>query len=195
MIQSYAARITFFLIKNQKITDEEKEVYQYGFEALIAFLANITIILLLALVFGKLGVTIVFIVCYACLRQYTGGYHAANYKKCLILFVMLYTSNVIILEQLMNYDKKGLVILASIISYIGICYIGPVECENNKLEEGQIEKYKKIVRKIATVILGVSMITINYEGLSQYSFYMSSSLILILIMMVLELIKRGEKNE
>ena len=40
-----------------------------------------------------------------------------------------------------------------------------------------------------------SMLTINYEGLTQYSFYMSSSLILILIMMSLELAKRGGKNE
>ncbi|MGL5068498.1 MAG: accessory gene regulator B family protein [Sarcina sp.] len=195
MIQSYAAKITFFLIKNEKITNEEKDVYQYGFETLLAFLANILVILLLSIFLGKLGVTIVFIACYSCLRQYTGGYHAGNYKKCLMLFIMLYTSNVAILELLMTYEKKGLIIIAGILSYIGICLIGPVECENNKLEEEQIKKYKKIVRYIATVILGISMLTINYEGLAQYSFYMSSSLILILIMMSLELVKRGEKNE
>ncbi|MGL4760640.1 MAG: accessory gene regulator B family protein [Sarcina sp.] len=195
MIQSYAAKITFFLIKNEKITNEEKDVYQYGFETLLAFLLNIVVILSIALIIGNIGPTILFLVGYCCLRQYTGGYHAGNYKKCLMLFIAIYLSNIVVLESLLIYEKKWVIILASIISYMCICLIGPVECENNKLEEEQIKKYKKIVRYIATVILGISMLTINYEGLAQYSFYMSSSLILILIMMSLELVKRGEKNE
>ena len=104
MIQSYAAKITFFLLKNEKITNDEKDVYQYGFETLLAFLLNIIVILSIALVFGKVGQTLVFLAGYCCLRQYTGGYHADDYKKCLILFVVIYSSNIIILDLLMQYD-------------------------------------------------------------------------------------------
>ena len=180
MIQSYANKLTLFLMKSETIDKEEEEIYQYGFEVLIAFLVNIIAILGVASIFGKFTQTIAFLICYCCLRQYAGGFHASNYKKCLLLFICLYTSNIVILETLMSYGLRNLIFIISVIS---ICLIGPMESENNELDEDQLIKYKKITRCIASIILLVSILIYG----SIYSIYIGSALILTSIMLVLEL--------
>ena len=46
--------------------------------------------------------TALFLLCYCPIRQFTGGYHADNYKKCLLSFILIYIGNVYFIEVLMN---------------------------------------------------------------------------------------------
>ena len=88
MFKSYANKITSFLIENKEINKDDYEIYKYGFEVLIAFIVNTVVILSIGLLFNKLFYSIVFLICYCPIRQFAGGYHANNYTKCLLIFIL-----------------------------------------------------------------------------------------------------------
>src|SRR5699024_12526038 len=90
MFKSYANKITSFLIENKEINKDDYEIYKYGFEVLIAFIVNTVVILSIGLLFNKLFYSIVFLICYCPIRQFAGGYHANNYTKCLLIFILIF---------------------------------------------------------------------------------------------------------
>ena len=98
MFKSYASKITSFLIENKEINQDDYEVYKYGFEVLIAFIVNIAIVLSIGLLFNKIFYSIAFLICYCPIRQFAGGYHANNYTKCLLIFILIFINYKYIIE-------------------------------------------------------------------------------------------------
>lgn len=76
MFKSLSYRITDILVNNGIIEIDDFEIYRYGFETLIYFIVNISVALLIGIIFDRFIHTIVFLSCYCTLRQFTGGYHA-----------------------------------------------------------------------------------------------------------------------
>src|SRR5699024_11124600 len=60
------------------------------FYVLIVFIVNTVVILSIGLLFNKLFYSIVFLICYCPIRQFAGGYHANNYTKCLLIFILIF---------------------------------------------------------------------------------------------------------
>ena len=144
MFKSYASKITSFLIDNKEIEQEDYEVYKYGFEVLIAFILNIAIVLIIGLLFNKVFYSIVFLVCYCPIRQFVGGYHANNYTKCLLIFILIF---ILTMNIPLNIDFQiytFMIFIISTLSYIGIFILAPLEHRNNPLTLSDIKKYKKI---------------------------------------------------
>lgn len=85
MVESCANKITSFLICSKTIEEKEYDLYLYGFKTLIAFIVNIVVILFIGYILNRFKETALFLLCYCPIRQFTGGYHADNYKKMLII--------------------------------------------------------------------------------------------------------------
>ena len=62
----------------------------------------IVVILFIGYILNRFKETALFLLCYCPIRQFTGGYHADNYKKCLLSFILIYIGNVYFIEVLMN---------------------------------------------------------------------------------------------
>lgn len=56
---------------------------------MISFFVNIVVIVLVGLLFDKLINTLIFLCSYCPIRQFSGGYNADNYKKCLLVFISI----------------------------------------------------------------------------------------------------------
>ena len=125
MVESYANKITSFLICNKTIEEKEYDLYLYGFKTLIAFIVNIIAILFVGYILNRFKETALFLLCYCPIRQFTGGYHADNYKKCLLSFISIYLVNVYLIEELMTKKADYLIIALMAISYIGIYLLSP----------------------------------------------------------------------
>lgn len=82
MITTISKRISLFLLKNDVITDEDIEIYQYGFEIIVSTILGTMIVLLIGAVLGMFLLSILYCVIFVLLRQMTGGYHADTYFKC-----------------------------------------------------------------------------------------------------------------
>lgn len=189
MVESFANKVTSFLICNKTINDEEYDLYLYAFETLIAFIVNILAILFTGYVLNRLSETILFLVCYCPIRQFTGGYHADNYKKCLIVFISIYITN-IYLVNILSYKKLDfIIIILMFLSYIGICYLAPLEHRNKPLSKKERINYKRITVCLISVVLLFSIIGINFKLTYEHSLYAASVIIWIFIMLNLGIIK------
>lgn len=164
MIKSSANKVTSFLYYNKYIDSEkyDYEVYLYGFESLIALILNIISILLIGLVFHRFMHTIVFLVCYCPLRQFTGGYHADTYEKCFFTFVIIFIATILISNNLIDIGLKPLITLFSVLNWISIYLLSPVQHFNNPLDYTEKVKYKKKARLIATSVLLFIFVNKNY---------------------------------
>lgn len=196
MVESCANKITSFLICSKTIEEKDYDLYLYGFKTLIAFIVNIIAILFVGYMLNRFKETALFLLCYCPIRQFTGGYHADNYKKCLLSFISIYLVNVYLIEELMSKKVDYIIIVLMVISYIGIYFLSPLEHRNNPLSKKEKLKYKKIVMILISIVLLFSIIGINFNTTYRYSIYTASVLICIFTMLILGVIKqlRGIKK-
>ena len=190
MVESCANKITSFLICSKTIEEKEYDLYLYAFKTLIAFIVNIIAILFVGYILNRFKETALFLLCYCPIRQFTGGYHADNYKKCLLSFIAVYIVNIYIIETLSHYKLSYLIILALVISYTGIYLLSPLEHRNNPLSKVERERYRKIAIFLASIVLLFVLLGINFTITYKYSIYAASVIICIFIMLILEIIKQ-----
>lgn len=173
MIKFSANKVTSFLFCNNYIDSDryEYEVYLYGFEALIALILNSVAILLIGLLFDRFIHSIIFLACYCSLRQYAGGYHADTYNRCFFTFIGIFLVTIFLSNSLENIDLKPLIVLFSVLNWISICLLSPVEHINNPLTDNEKIKYKKKSRLIATLILLFIVISKQYFIYSTFALF------------------------
>lgn len=195
MIKSSSKKVTSFLFYNNYIDSNKYgyEVYLYGFEILIASILNILATLIIGLLFGKFIHTIVFLSCYCPLRQFSGGYHANNYRKCFITFICIFLITIFISNNLDYHNLKLIIILFSVLNWINIFVVAPIENINNPLTELEKIKYKRNVRVISSIVFLFIVINIKYLWRYDYFIYSFSALFWINTMINIEIIKNRRK--
>lgn len=75
----------FYLVKNGLIEQDKMAIYKYGYEILIS---NISVALIVRAIFSEFIESIIFLMVFAIMRKYCGGYHANTYLKCEIIFFL-----------------------------------------------------------------------------------------------------------
>lgn len=193
MVKSCSSKITSFLICNEIINEKEYDLYLYAFETLTAFIVNITVILFVGYMFNRFLETVLFLSCYCPIRQFSGGYHAENYRRCLLIFISIYICNIYFLDILMLKELDSVITMLIAISYTGIFICAPLEHRHNPLSEKEIYNYKKVVRYLISVVAAISLIGINLDLIYDYSVYLASSIIIIFIMLILGCIKKSRE--
>lgn len=195
MIKSCANKITSFLFYKNYIDSNkyEYEVYLYGFEVLIASILNILVTLTIGLLFDKFIHSIVFLACYCSIRQFSGGYHASNYRKCFFTFALIFLLTIFIGSNFDFIGLKPIILLLSILNWLNICLLSPVEHTNNPLTDNEKNKYKR--NAILNTTLVLLFITLSSNCIVTYEYFIYSSLALfwINIMIIIAIIKNRRK--
>jgi len=189
MVKSSANKITTYLISKETIDSEDYELYQYAFETIVAFIIQMSVILAIGYI-----ETVIFLAFYCPIRQFSGGFHAENYRRCLLVFMILYITNIYIVDKLISLHTNIPMIVITLISYIGISFLAPQEHRHNPLSEKERKSYKRIVMYICRFLLLLIILGINLTITYEYSMYASSVIVCIFIMLVLGIIKRGVTN-
>lgn len=136
MISSAANNITNYLICKKVIKDDDREIYQYGFEQVFSSLLNIATMLLLGIILGIIYQSLVLILSFMALRSYSGGYHAKTPLQCYLLTVMSILAALSIMKFITidRFICLGLLVLSSVV----ILLLSPIGSKNKPLDE--IEK-------------------------------------------------------
>lgn len=146
MISSVANNITNYLICKKVIKDDDREIYQYGFEQVLSSLLNIATMLLLGIILGKIYQSLVLILSFMALRSYSGGYHANTPLHCYLLTVMSISAALSIMKFITidRFICLGLLVLSSLI----IITLSPIGTANKPLDE-----IEKIIYRKKTIIV------------------------------------------
>lgn len=146
MISSAANNITNYLICEKVIKDDDREIYQYGFEQVFSSLLNIATMLLLGIILGKIYQSLVLILSFMALRSYSGGYHANTPLHCYLLTVMSISATLSIMKFITidRFICLGLLVLSSVV----ILLLSPIGSQNKPLDE-----IEKIIYRKKTIIV------------------------------------------
>lgn len=134
------------LIINKIITDEDRDIYEYGLAQLPHLLLNIIFALIVGLLFNLLIETLFFEILYINIRSYSGGYHAKTRMNCTIIsfgILILSCLLTIFLIKVEIHNKFFLLLIIGIFNSIFIYKLSPVQSHNKPLSREDIRQIKK----------------------------------------------------
>ncbi|AYD22919.1 accessory gene regulator B family protein [Clostridioides difficile] len=171
MFKRLSYKFANILVNNEIVESEDFEIYRYGFETLIYFIVNILVALFIGIIFDRFIHTVIFLSCYCTLRQFTGGYHARNYKECTLTFAVIYLITIFSANNIDINKYRYLLVLLMIISILTIYKLAPLEHRNKPLSESEKKHYRKTVQKILFVIICLIILCKILNIFQQYVIY------------------------
>ena len=189
MVNYLVERIIEFQKKYEIINDEEKDIYQVGYELLISKSLSILMMIIIGIIQNNLVIVLGFTCIFASLRQYSGGYHFNTAEKCILFSVLLCVLGLPLMEFLMKKSNGNLLLLIEFCSIAIIWKCSPIPSKNKGLSANEIIKYGKYTKILLIVEGGIYLLTID----SKYFFIwcsMEMAHIVIAISQLLEYTKQ-----
>ena len=188
MLTKLSKKICIQLVNNNKITDDEKELYVYGVFLLLSGILSTLIIILFGFIFGCLLETIVFYISFRGIRDYAGGYHANTEIRCQLLTTLTFLSSTYIISISDRLIFQKIIIVLSIIAIPIIIIFSPLDTPSKPLDTDEKKKYRKISLIILSAITFIIIISIIF-GIKLLIVPCCMSLILESILLVAGVIK------
>lgn len=147
-------------LTEQKIIQEcDFDVYEYSFELLISTVVSTSLMLILAILFKKLFLSILFILSFVTTRLSCGGYHAKTHFTCLLTTLTNYLLFIVCILFISEKLTTTIMAVIYIISAVTILLFAPVEHENNPMDETDIKRNKR--RCICVVVMALILTAIS----------------------------------
>lgn len=172
-------KIVSSMVKNQMIESDEFDVYCFGVQLLLETVFSFVIFLIIAALFNSIFETIIFIVSFAVLRQYAGGYHASKFIYCLTISCLIIIGFCCFVDLL----KQDMILLTmiNVLSILIILFLSPTDSKYKPIPIGEKAKYKKKLLGFLTgevvAVLILCAFSINYSVCITYSWYVLSALL------------------
>lgn len=128
-----------FLIRKGALDKEYQETSVYGLTLLVEKVVTYLLLSGLALFMGKLAEGLVFAVCFVCLRQATGGFHAKTFLGCLAGSAVSFFIAVEVLAAWLDRCPLAVAVLL-ILSIFCVVVWAPVNHPNLLLTEEEMKK-------------------------------------------------------
>ena len=155
MLEKLSYMLTTQLLENVEKRNFELEVYVYGMELILSTAACFGSILLSSALFSEFSMGIIFIIVFASLRTFTGGYHADTYRKCFIVTNFSYIALLVVKRMIWQVLPTEIWFILLVVATVYIWKTTPII---NVAQPISIEKQKICSRntKIILLIDGVS---------------------------------------
>ncbi len=135
--------------KEGLISDEEKEIIQFGLESLEGNLAGVILTILVGIIFGAIREAMLFYVWFLPLRKSIGGFHADTKIKCLLASAMALAMACTLFTM---FRYQGIIyLICGGIFVIFIFFVAPVDNPQKKFDALEQFVYRKRSR---IVLLG-----------------------------------------
>ena len=127
---------------------QSEPVLCFGFELIITTLVGVGAIFLIAILTGKPWSCVLFLLGFAPLRKYAGGYHATTHSRCHIISTIIF-SICLFTSSHLDLPHIGIFII-SMFNWIVILIFAPVSARNKPLSSEHILKNRTISIMIAS---------------------------------------------
>lgn len=177
MLQKQAKKISRYMINRNIICSDDREVFDYCFEVLLATVLNVSLATVIAVAFHRIYETVLFLLTFAVLRAFAGGFHADTHFFCVLLLIanqMVFITFLFVLPK----DFFGAVsILGAILACLVIFVLSPIENKNKLLSTHEKHRNRQISRKITLLYLAVLIVLATFISTRKYSLSISLSMI------------------
>lgn len=182
MLNKLSYVIYNFLNEDNSIT-EEKDLFIHSITLMIHETINTLILIILSFVLNNFISTILYIIFFALLRRYTGGYHATTFSSCTLWYVLLYFGfQISIVLNLFQNTAVSFSVLC--ITILTIYNIAPMQHINQPLSIIEKHRYRSrmlLVLGVYSVILIYSIIVNNkLKNILLYVLFIDTILLLVL---------------
>lgn len=196
LLQDIAEDITFILLKNKIVDMEDRDIYIYGFQILLSTLLVTGSLLTLGILLNQIPLTFGFMATFIFLRTYTGGYHAEKFKSCFTISMTIYLSELFLNYIIPNNFKTSIGLICITVAATIIYRLTPVEHKNNPLSLEEKNKYRKISRITTVAILNFTLLGFYLKKFSvDFYFMISLTVVAVAILIIMPILKGGEKDE
>ena len=144
--------------------DTDIQVIIYGIELLLSSFVNLILVMIVGGYFFGILPTLVFILFFCPIRQFSGGFHAKSYMTCTIGFLVLY----FVLGNGMSFVRNEWICFGTWIVLGGLVFvISPIDTENKRLDKQLKSECKK---KIGLILCIELVVMIVFFGLGKLHF-------------------------
>ena len=137
MFARCAKRFTTYFVKNGIILEDDKEIYEYGFEVIISSIFSIVLSMIIGIIANRFIDTIVFLLIYCSLRREAGGFHASTHFRCTISFVFI-----LCLTLYITSISEVLEVVINFAPLLVVCFI--VFLIFSPVENGEVKFNRKV---------------------------------------------------
>lgn len=191
MIEKLSKYITKRLYETN-IISSDFEIYEFGFRLLIPYILECILVILISLSINFFLEAIIYIILFAKIRDYSGGYHANSYFGCAVSFVLLFLVHCLTIE-LINYH---FLLINYIIANIGLVLLAPVSHPMKKSRSMSRMFIKKQLSYYLFYSFLTSLIFFNISVALVKSIYVTIIIVFMLaVLQALINIERNRENE
>lgn len=154
IITKFCHIIVNFFIRKNIFSEEQRYIYQYGFELCVSSVIGILMVLGIGLISGRFWESIIFYIVFCFTRLFSGGFHAPTYLLCKITFGTVLIL-VLVLDWLLCNITEFYWYILYFYSLIIVCTFAPVENHNKPLTE--LEKIRSKVISIVEMVIWLAV--------------------------------------
>lgn len=158
MIRFGAESIAAFLCPKSIIDEEESDICVYGLELLLTGFVNVASIILLGILFNKIGLAFIYLFLMMVIRTYSGGYHASTHLRCILLFMITFGITLGIYECVKEWNLNLFLFYLVEVGLGVVGYCSPIENANKELSVVQCKKYKFISVLLYALVNSISIL-------------------------------------
>lgn len=148
-------RFVLFQIRKGILEETQQELYEYAYRILLGRTIAVAVLFVIGIAFHTLIELILFSILFAALRQYAGGFHFSTMDRCIGFSSLVILMLSAILKN--DFSCMGLLVLAvpEILSFLLIWLMSPVDCKNKRLDDLEKLVYRKRVRIVLLMEIGL----------------------------------------
>lgn len=194
MLNVISNAVATIFIKNGVADEEDRDIYIYSIGVLLYNIGTIIFILTLSLLFHNVTETIIFIMTFATLRRYTGGYHAKTRIRCFLTSVAVYIVAIIVETQLIDRGAIWILGLVLIFSVVILILFAPINSEKLIFSSERMYQLRGKARFYLGTLCCICAF-LYYIGGIEYAIFISLGIISTSFSLMIEIMKRRrEKN-
>jgi accessory gene regulator B len=194
MLTKCATFLTNKLNSNLNFSDDEKDIYIYGFELLLSNLLTMFIMLIISILFGNIFYILSFICIFFVPRLFCGGLHANSHLKCTLMTNAIFISTIILSKLFVYMNLEFAIIILSALSLIVIVTLCPIVNTNHPVSEKRYKKNKRFSIVISIINILAIVVLFCSTNCAEITTFSGVLFIWVSILVLIESLKQRREN-
>ena len=171
-IRYYAEKLCGEMVERKIVKEEDRELYIYGMVNGVILAGNLLTAILIGILTGRLDMILAFLLFYASLRTYSGGYHLESKLLCYLFSTLILPVPVYTQKWVQNHVPLGIIIFLGILAVAVILVLAPVESIHKRLEPEEHRFFRRVSHCIVSIqtciVVGVYYLELDALGYAGY---------------------------